>query len=51
MLKRKERCRACGGDGGGAMNDRLQAALAELLHADKAAIASRSASLRAAAHG
>lgn len=30
MLKAKERCRACGGDGGGAMNDRLQAALAEL---------------------
>ena len=30
MLKRKERCRACGGDGGSAMNERLQAALAEL---------------------
>lgn len=30
MLKAKGRCRACGGDGGSAMNERLQAALAEL---------------------
>ena len=30
MLKAKGRCRVCGGDGGSAMNERLQAALAEL---------------------
>ena len=47
MLKAKERCRACGGDGGSAMNERLQAALAELLHADKAAIARRTKNLEA----
>lgn len=30
MLKAKERCRVCGGDGGTDMNERLDAALEQL---------------------